>query len=151
MSDELEFFEDSAILPRRMNEATIIFMGCTLSEVTTIAVISSIFWVIFSVVLGLMLGMAMSLLAGSILLIVGTVFLVCKFLGQTKAGKPTGYLAQRIAIKMQRKGLARSHLYIEDGPLHIGRSKQYISHDRLLREDPYTDLREQSIKENIYE
>ena len=148
MSDDLEYFEDSSILPRRMNEPTVIFMGCTLTEMTSISVISSVFWIVTSLTIGFLVGMAMTFLAASILLIIGTVFMLAKYVGQSKAGKPTGYFAQMAKIKAERKGMAKSHLFLQNGELQIGRSKQYISTDRLLREDPYHDLRDDVIKEN---
>ena len=142
---EEDVYESSSILPRRVNEPPAIFSGCTFKESVSIAVGSFAFWILMAIIVGLLTGLVMVLLGGSIFLTIISTYLLAGKLRSIKQGKPVGYHAQKYRLFLERWGMGVSHLYQGKGRLETGRSRQYISRRRLIRHD----VDEQSVDERL--
>ena len=128
-----EFYESPSILPKRVNEPPPIFSGCTLVETLWIIGGSFVFWLVFGVPAGALMGMGMIMLGASFVLTLISTYVLAFILRGVKSGRPVGYYGQKWRLFLEDWGLGVSHLYRVNGRLETGRSKQYISRRRLAR------------------
>ena len=111
------------ILADRLNAEPVIFKGCSISELTHIAVFAALVWLPVSLLLaGLMGAVTMGFgLAG--IGVVGTVIVMAGLFQRLRRGRPDGYYQQRISIWLSDHGLRRSPFIRRSGAWDIGRTR----------------------------
>lgn len=120
------------VLPNRVNEEAVVYRGCTTTELTAIAAIAQLFWLVVTAVIGSMLGYVMAAIAFSMLLTVLTVFVAATLFQRIKRGQAPGHYRHVVAMALGRRRWRRSPFVVLDGPLSIGRSRQVVLATRHL-------------------
>lgn len=133
MSDDC-LAEISEILPRRVNDIAVVYFGCTNKELIGIFGGAFAFWFAVALFGGITTDYFILFLGASLLLTLGSGYGIARGFQAVKAGKPAGYHSQKWSIFCEKCGVGKSHLFTGDGPLEIGRSKQYINPRRLVRQ-----------------
>lgn len=115
-------YELPDLLPNRLNDDAIAYLGCTLKEIQTMAIFNLIFSIIVlgflcKALLGLFLvGMGFAFPAT-----IGLTLLMMKGLQKAKQGKPRGYVKQTFLLWCEQKGICQTPYIRYSGQWSIGR------------------------------
>lgn len=116
---------DHEILAERMNAEPAIFRGCSSSELGLSVLLSTVFWLPVSVLLGWLVGAVSMALGIAAVAIVATVVLVAACFQHVKRGRPDGYYQQRFTILLSQARLRASPFIRRNGHWSIGRSSGF--------------------------
>lgn len=87
------------------NEPTI-FLGCTGTELMTLAVVGLVSGIILGLILGIFTGIYLFVLVGGLVGLMSFIFKGGKKLGKAKEGFPDGYIGRVIDVWLCRHGLS---------------------------------------------
>lgn len=114
---------DTEHLARRLDEEPAVFKGCTSSELLVILIAAAIVWLPLVSIVAIALGFFAAGLGLAVVLIVGTLMVVPKWLVAFKRGHPDGYLQHQLLIGLHRRGLRQSPYIVRDGVWETGRTR----------------------------
>lgn len=130
---EIQYYDDRSCMPERMNEAPVVFNGCTLMESVAITSGSFLLWLFFGLPIGIVLNVGWMMVGSLLLFTALTTLAITSWLRTLKRGHTRGYFAQRMNMRLEDWGIGVSHLFRGNGRLELGRTRQYLSPRRLYR------------------
>jgi conjugative transfer region protein (TIGR03750 family) len=111
-----------SLLAMRLDTESVIFRGCSSSELGMIVGLSAAVWLPMSFLLAGLLG-AFTMGAGIAMLgVLATVFVTATVFQRLKRGRPDGYYQQRLRLRLEDLGLRGSGFIRRSGPWDIGRT-----------------------------
>lgn len=111
------------VLPNRLNDNAVAYLGCTLKEIQRLAMMNLVLSIVllgflFKVWLGLFLvGMGFAFPAT-----IGLTMVMMKGLQKAKQGKPRGFVKQTFLLWCEQRGIYQSPFIRHDGKWSIGRT-----------------------------
>ncbi len=121
-SESLERTADTGLLPDRLNSEPAVFKGCSIPELTAIAIISSAFWLPMGLLVATLFGaVTMSFGIAGIGVVASTVVLASVF-RRVKKNKPDGYYMLRVRFWLADRNIRRSSIIRRSGVWDLGRS-----------------------------
>lgn len=110
-------------LARRLDEEPAVFKGCTSSELMVILIAAAVVWLPLVSIIAIAMGFFAAGLGLAVVLIVGTMTVVPKWLVAFKRGRPDGYLQHQLVIGLHRRGFRQCPFVIRDGVWETGRTR----------------------------
>ena len=95
MNEEDDLVNSTMIMPIRVNEPAIVFLGCTMAELYLLSVIFFIFWLFVCLVVGFFIGKIVIMSTFAVLFTMISVVLTAFWIRRFKQDKPSGYQNQK--------------------------------------------------------
>lgn len=112
------------LLPNRLNDNAVAYLGCTLKEIQLMAAINLVISILllgflFKLWLGLFLvGMGLAFPAT-----IGLTIIMMRILQKAKQGRPRGYVKQSFLIRCEQLGIYKTPYIRYSGKWSIGRTR----------------------------
>ena len=109
-------------LPHRLNDEPPVFKGCSISELTMLAVVAGAVWLPISLISATILGAITMGFGMAGIGVVGTVVLAASQFQKLKSGKPSGHYQQQFRCWLDSRGLVRAPFVRHSSDWDIGRN-----------------------------
>ncbi len=112
---------DNPLLPTRLNAEPAIFRGCSLSELMGLSGLGALIWLPFWLLLCGLFGFLMMGVGIGLLSIIAWVVIGATVLQRLKRGRPVGYHALTLRLRLEDWKLVKSSFIRHSGVWDIGR------------------------------
>ena len=109
-------------LPERLNDEPPVFKGCSVSELTTLAMLAGGVWLPISLVVAAIFGAITMGFGIAGVGVVATVVLAAGQFQKLKSGRPSGFYLQQFRCWLDARGLVKAPFIRRSGYWNIGRS-----------------------------
>ena len=115
-NDSVEF------LPDRLNDEPSVFKGCSVTELTTLAIVAGVLWLPISLLITAIFGAITMGFGIAGVGVVGTVVLAAGRFQKLKSGRPNGFYLQQLRCWLDSRGIVKAPFIRRSGYWDIGRS-----------------------------
>ena len=115
--------EPVEFLPDRLNDEPAVFKGCSVSELTMLAIIAGVVWLPISLIVAAIFGAITMGFGMAGVGVVGTVVLAAGRFQKLKSGRPSGFYIQQFRCWLDSRGLIKAPYIRQSGYWDIGRTE----------------------------